>query len=243
MIKVNVMPSSINYRTKPQLNKTGRRGIVLNLVVIFFSLPLLMISAGTIYWINGWVYFVLIVLYEVVYVLFLLKINPGLLNERGNIIKEGTKRFDKIFAVLYIPLAFLVLIISGLDAVRYGWTTMTSWINILGVILFIMVWPLSLWALSVNSYFSFTVRIQKDHKVCQTGPYKYIRHPGYAAGIVSILASPFILGSWWGITPSALIAVMLVIRTTLEDRTLQKELDGYKDYTKTTPYRLIPYVW
>ena len=172
-----------------------------------------------------------------------MRINPELLNERAKVIKKGAKLFDKIFAVLYLPMYFMIMIISGFDAVRYGWSTMPVWLTVLGLVMVISASYVSFWAMSVNSYFECTVIIQKEQQVCKSGPYRFIRHPGYAAGIVSVLAVPLILGSWWGLLPSVLLVIILVIRTLLEDRTLQKELVGYKEYTRTTRYRLLPFIW
>ena len=237
------MPYSINSIEKPELNRYGRKGLVVNFFGIFLCLPLLFASAGTIDWINGWIYFGFILGYEVVYTFLLMRINPVLLNERGKFVKEGTKTFDKIYVALYLPLSYVMVIISGLDAVRYGWSTMPLWLSILGILLIIPAFYLSFWAISVNSYFECTVLIQEKQKVCKSGPYRIIRHPGYAAGIVSVLAAPLILGSWWGLVPSIIIALMFIIRTSLEDRTLQKELSGYMEYTETTRYRLLPLIW
>ncbi|HEX3014435.1 MAG TPA: isoprenylcysteine carboxylmethyltransferase family protein [Methanobacterium sp.] len=238
------MPHSKTKNSKPsKLNRYGRRGVIVNFFLIIFSLPVMLISANEINWINGWVYFGFMISYEVIYTLLLMKINPKLLNERANIIKKGTKRFDKVFAVLYLPLYFLIMIISGFDAVRYGWSIMPLWLTILGLVMAILASYVSFWAMSVNSYFECTVIIQKGQQVCKSGPYRVVRHPGYAAGIISVLAAPLILGSWWGLVPSTMLAIMIAIRTLLEDRTLQKELQGYKEYAKTTRYRLIPWIW
>jgi protein-S-isoprenylcysteine O-methyltransferase Ste14 len=234
--------STKNIKTS-QLNQYGRRGVVVNFFFIILSLAVLLASAGTINWINGWVYFGFILVYEIVYTLLLMRINPELLNERGKFVKKGTKVFDKVFAVLYLLLSYMILIISGFDAVRYQWSTMPLWLTFLGLVLIIPASYLSFRAMAANSYFECTVTVQEGHQVCQSGPYRLVRHPGYAAGIVSILAAPLILGSWWGLVPSAMIAIMLIIRTLLEDRTLKKELPGYKEYTKTTRYRLIPLIW
>lgn len=137
----------------------------------------------------------------------------------------------------------MIMIISGFDAVRYGWSTMPVWLTVLGLVMVIHASYLSFWAMSVNSYFECNVIIQKGQQVCKSGPYRFIRHQGYAEGIVSVLAAPLILGSWWGFVPSVILVITLVIRTLLEDRTLQKELVGYKEYTKTTRYRLLPFIW
>lgn len=238
------MPTSTTkIITNSSLDRYGRRGIVVNFFFIILSLPVLMSSAGTVYWVNGWIYFILVLTYEIAYILILMKINPGLLNERGKFIKEGTKFFDKIYAASYLPLSYLILVIAGLDAVRYHWSTMPVWLTFLGLITILFAFYVSLKAISVNSYFECTVLIQKNQKVCQSGPYSVVRHPGYAAGIISIISTSLILGSWWSLIPSTLIAIILVIRTALEDRTLQNELAGYKEYTKTTRYRLFPLIW
>ncbi|MGE5365642.1 MAG: methyltransferase family protein, partial [Bacteroidales bacterium] len=206
---------------------------------------ILLISAGKISWLNGWLFFGLILGYEMFYVGLFIKVNPGLLNERGKVVPEGGKLFDKIFAVLYLPLYFSILIISGIDAGRYEWTIMPLWVIVFGVVMFLLSSFLSFWAMYVNSYFECTVRIQEDRnqEVVTTGPYRIIRHPGYIAGIISFLAAPLILGSWWGFIPSSILILTIVIRTALEDRTLQRELSGYNDYTKVTRYRLIPFIW
>ena len=237
-----VTPETNNINTH-KLDKHGRNGIIINLFFIFLSIPVLFISAGTIYWINGWVYFGVILSYEIVYIFILMKINPGLLNQRGKFVKKDTKPFDKIYIVLYLPISYLILIIAGFDAVRYQWSTIAPEISFLGLISTIIAFYLSFWAISVNSYFECTVLVQKDQTVCSSGPYHWVRHPGYAAGIVSVLSAPLILGSLWALVPSTVIAFMFIIRTALEDQTLKKELEGYTEYTKTTRYRLIPFIW
>ena len=96
-----------------------------------------------------------------------------------------------------------------------------------------------------NKYFSTAVRIQMDrgHNVAASGPYSYIRHPGYTGYTVSFLGMALALGSLWAIIPAGLIACLLVVRTALEDRTLQDELPGYKDYARRVRYRLLTRIW
>jgi protein-S-isoprenylcysteine O-methyltransferase Ste14 len=140
---------------------------------------------------------------------------------------------------------YITLIISGFDAVRYQWTTMPIEFTIAAVVMSLLAFFFALWAMAVNPYFESTVRIQHDrhHQVCNSGPYKIVRHPGYVGLILTRLAAPLILGSWWGLIPSGVIVLLIIFRTALEDRILQKELSGYKTYTTITRYRLIPFVW
>jgi protein-S-isoprenylcysteine O-methyltransferase Ste14 len=104
---------------------------------------------------------------------------------------------------------------------------------------------LSSWALLENRFFSGVVRIQKDrgHQVVSTGPYGFVRHPGYAGALLAYLVTPVLLDSTWAFIPAVLMAGVVILRTALEDRTLQEELPGYKDYARKTRYRLLPGIW
>ena len=100
--------------------------------------------------------------------------------------------------------------------------------------------------MSVNTHFEKTVRIQHDrgHRVVDSGPYRIVRHPGYLGTIIGfVLATPLLLGSWWAFAPAVVAAAFLVVRTALEDRTLNKELDGYQTYTQNVRYHLLPGAW
>ena len=102
------------------------------------------------------------------------------------------------------------------------------------------------WAMLVNPHFEKVVRIQHElgHRVIDTGPYRFVRHPGYVGTIIGfILSMPFLLNSWWAFVPAALATVWMIVRTVMEDRVLRRELEGYEDYAKRVRYRLLPGVW
>ena len=203
------------------------------------------ISAGTLDWINAWVYVGLVSSYWVTSTGVLAIVNPGMVNERGSVVKEGTKGFDKVWVAVIPLLTFGNLVVMGLDAGRFQWSFMPFWLTFLGVFMFVSVSPLALWAMAVNRFFEWTARIQDDkHQyVCISGPYRIVRHPAYAFYIIERLSYPLILGSWWGLLPEGILAILFVIRTALEDRALLKELPGYKEYAGQVKYRLIPLVW
>ena len=139
----------------------------------------------------------------------------------------------------------ILLVITGLDAVRFRWSNVPFVLKALGFIGFIPGIVFSLWAMVKNTYASNMVRIQENrgHKVCTTGPYRYVRHPMYVGVIILVLCFPLALGSFYAFIPSSTIAILFVLRTLLEDKTLKKELPGYKEYAKKVRYKLIPGIW
>ena len=228
-----------------RLNRAGIKGIVVQFMLILFSFAILFAAAGKINWINGWVYFGLACLAQLVSTVILAEVNPQLLNARGNVVKEGTKGFDRAWVILYPVITLVNLVVIGLDAVRFQWSSMPIWPSILGLVLFIPAFLIATWAMAVNKFFEWTVRIQDDRGqyVCRDGPYRFIRHPGYTGLIVSVLVYPLILGSCWGLVLSIILALIIIARTALEDRILQKELPGYQEYAQIVRYRLLPYIW
>ena len=144
-----------------------------------------------------------------------------------------------------VVMAYLQLAIIGLDVGRFKWSSLSINFFIIGIILYLIAAFLSNWTVIINPYFEPTMRIQKerDHHVITTGPYRIVRHPGYLASIIFPIAISFIIGSMIGLIPAAIILLLIIIRTILEDRTLITELDGYSEYAKKTKYKLFPQVW
>jgi protein-S-isoprenylcysteine O-methyltransferase Ste14 len=242
------MPDSATQNSDKKragLNRVGIRGIAVQSILIVIGSVVLFVSAGTLAWINAWIYVGLVSIYQVISTVVLARVNPQVLNERGTVTKAGTKTFDKVYIAVYPLFSFGSLVIIGFDAVRYQWSVMPFWLTFVGIFIFVSVAPVALWAMAVNKFFEWTVRIQNDRGqyVCTSGPYGIIRHPGYAGLILALLAYPFILGSWWGFLPNSVLILIILIRTALEDRTLQKELSGYREYAQKVKYRLIPLIW
>jgi protein-S-isoprenylcysteine O-methyltransferase Ste14 len=159
--------------------------------------------------------------------------------------KRGGKRWDTAIMGIVGLGTIARCIVAGLD-VRHGWTTGMLWaFQALALVIAALSYALVVWATGSNAYFSLTVRIQKErgHAVATGGPYRFVRHPSYVGGILFELAAPILLGSWWALIPGMLNAILFVVRTALEDKTLQAELDGYQDYAARVRYRLLPGVW
>lgn len=202
---------------------------------------ILFISAGGIRWLWAWVYLGIGILILIVNAIVL---DPELVAERGKK-KEGVKKFDKIITTINIIPVFAIMILSGLEY-RFGWSgELPMYYYITGIILMVLGNALFTWAMSANKFFSTSVRIQTDreHRVAESGPYARVRHPGYTGYILFTIATPMILGSLWALIPAGVTLVLFVIRTILEDRTLQNELDGYGEYAARVKYRLIPGIY
>jgi len=205
------------------------------------------IAAGRLDWVWGWVYVGIVVSFTFVSRIIVIRTNPDLIAERAQFLeREDVKGWDRLilfFLLLIGPLA--MMIVAGLDE-RFGWSPRISvTLRVVALVVMVLGFAVSTWAMAVNRYFSAVVRIQKDRgqTVVTDGPYRFVRHPSYATGILSSLMIPFLLGSLWALIPCGLVAVVTVIRTALEDKTLLEELDGYKEYAQRVRYRLLPGVW
>lgn len=137
-----------------------------------------------------------------------------------------------------------MLVVAGLDK-RFGWGSLSPVWSPVGLILVVLGSVPSAWAISLNPHFEPTVRIQEErgHRVISTGPYQYVRHPGYLSVMITSAATPLLLGTPWAFLPVGAIIVVLVIRTALEDRVLRRELTGYREYAQRVRWRLFPGIW
>jgi len=214
------------------------------IIAIIVMLLLLFGSAGTIYWIEAWILIILYFIYVIGFFIWLKKNNPELLKERTSRQSEG-KCWDKIILTIYTILLMSMLVVCGIDAGRFHWSNLPLILKIIGFTGYIPSATIIFLTVKENAYLSKVVRIQKDrsHQVVKTGPYKYVRHPMYSAIILMILITPFALGSFAALIFSGLITILFIIRTYLEDKTLQNELSGYKEYIKEVHYRLVPGLW
>jgi protein-S-isoprenylcysteine O-methyltransferase Ste14 len=202
-------------------------------------------SAGQLTWKRGWIGTVLYIGGLHTSRAVLRKLNPGLLEQRQAPIRKDTKRFDRIFLRLLLSLTIVQPVIAGLDAVRFSWAPLPFWTLYPGIGIFTASAVWITWVLVKNPHAESSVRIQKDrdHSVVASGPYRFVRHPMYVGLILLHASLALILGSMWTLALAALIAVLLLCRTAMEDQTLRRELPGYEEYTTVTRYRLMPGIW
>ena len=217
----------------------------IRLILLSLLIPLmLLVCGGNLGWWSAWIFSFLFVVASIGGRIWAERLHPGLLAERVNFEKaQEAKPWDKVLAPLMaVSLFFPPVIVAGLDH-RFGWSPVfPTWLTLLGFILIAWGYAFAVWALVENRFFSSVVRIQTDrgHLVCDTGPYRIVRHPGYAGNILPLAGIVLALGSIWTLIPAMVALIITVIRTTLEDQTLQDELPGYRDYAQRVRYRLIP---
>ena len=171
------------------------------------------------------------------------RVNPDILRHRSGF-KKGTETWDVIWLLVFFPVFLSIMVVAGFD-LRSNWQLLPQSVRPLGTVLFILGGGLFLRAMGENPFFEKSVRIQsdRDHHVIDSGPYRIVRHPGYVGLVVWILSLPLVLTSARALLPAGLTVLCLLVRTALEDRTLQRKLPGYAEYAAKVRWRLLPGVW
>lgn len=234
-------------RSSGLLGRIGWRPVVQFVLFVVLLPPVLFLAAGRFDWPMAWVYVAVHILSAFASRLITLRINPELWVERARSLDAGRgKSWDRPLVLLAAIIGPLVVwIIAGLDE-RWSWSPDLSLpLQVTALVLVIGGYAIGTWAMATNAYFSAIVRIQDDRgqTVIQTGPYRLVRHPAYAGGLLCYLAMPIMLDSLWALIPAVLTIAVVCLRTHLEDRTLIAELPGYADYAQRTRYRLVPGIW
>ncbi len=217
---------------------------VLIVMVLFPLLPIFI--SGRWDWWEAWVNAGFIILGFAISRLLAARMNPDLLVERSRFLRQAdAKSFDKILAPILMILGAVILVVAGMDRL-WNWSHPFSLtLKIIAILALIIGYALGTYAFLENPFFSGMVRIQAERgqRVIASGPYRLVRHPGYASSLFTNLAIPVLLDSSWALIPAFIAIILLAIRTCLEDRCLQDELEGYKEYTKRVRYRWIPGIW
>ena len=230
---------------KPASLAAGITSRAEQILIMFIIMGLeLFLGSGKLTWTWAWVFIGIGLLSLSINAVFMLRTSPETVAERGR--PKEVKDWDKLVGGAWLlGQYFLLPLVAALD-IRFGWTRelATLW-HVLGAMVYGLSLGLTGWAMITNTYFSTAVRIQADRgqQVCTTGPYHYVRHPGYVGFFFQALSVPILLGSIWALLFAIPAGVLMVIRTAIEDRMLQEELAGYKEYAREVKYRLLPGVW
>ncbi len=211
--------------------------------VLLFPLALFL-AAGTLAWPAGWIFLIVLYSFVVATVRLLRKRNPALLEERMSVFKPTQQGRDSLFLLL-LAVCMVWLVLMPLDAVRFHWSAVPVWLQVVGTLVLVSSFVLMYLAFRENAYLTPTVRIQQERgqTVVSSGLYQHVRHPMYAGFHLFFLGTALLLGSVFGFLLSLVLIGLFVRRAMLEERVLRKELPGYDAYMAQVKYRFIPHVW
>jgi len=199
------------------------------------------VAAGTASWGWGWSYLGAILIGTFAHQAYVRAKNPGLRKRRQRI-GAGTKSWDIAWNVLFWPQLAAASITAGFEYRAHG-SSFPAWIWLVGAAVLAAGMAVSSRAMAVNPHFEGTVRIQEDHEVIDSGPYRWVRHPGYVGLALWGASAPFLLLSRWALIPAAVVVAWIALRTALEDAMLRRELPGYPEYAARVRWRLVPGIW
>lgn len=221
-----------------------RTKVIVTEAIEFLVIALgLFIPAGTITWAAAWFFLVLIFVSGLPITWWLLKYDPGLIEERLRFHPELS--WDRVFIAIIIFFTLIWLILMPLDAVRFHWSRMPIALQTFGALMLLVSLYISFLTLRENPYSSGVVRVQKDRgqTVISTGPYRYVRHPMYAGAFLFFLGTALLLGSWYGVLCMPVFVGLFAFRAVREERELRDKLEGYGAYMARVKYRFFPRVW
>ncbi len=232
--------------TAPPQEVSAAGWLAIVAVYLFVPLVLLVVGRDSSWW-QAWAFSLLVQVAGVGGRAWAERRHPGLQADRMRFGRDQqVESWDRVLAPLMaVSVLYLLVIVAALDH-RYGWTTpFPTWVNVVGLLVCASGYGVSVWALVENRFFTSTVRIQTErgHQVCDSGPYRFVRHPGYAGTLLCVVCIPLALDTLWTFVAAACALVVSVVRTALEDRTLMKGLRGYREYAQRVPHRLLPGVW
>jgi protein-S-isoprenylcysteine O-methyltransferase Ste14 len=213
-----------------------------SLVALLIAAASLFAAAGSLRWPMAWTF---LLLSAAGMALGFFAVDRALLVERSHLL-AGDEKADVLLSVSFALLLYPgTLVACGLDR-RFGASPplpLVLQLSALGI--FAAGYAFGYQAMRANPFFSAAVRIQSErgHHLVDRGPYRFVRHPGYAGALLAHLALPIALGSFWGLAPALLGALLLALRIPLEERTLRGGLSGYEEYTRRVRWRLVPGVW
>lgn len=216
------------------------RATSLYLFSILFVGVLVFLPAGTLKFMNGWLFMGLLFIPMFFALLYLLVKDPELMAKRMKT-KEKEKP-QKVYLLLSTIVCLATFAIPGLDF-RFAWSDMPSLVVMIATVTMLAGYIIFFVVMRQNSYASRVIEIQEEQKLIDTGLYALVRHPMYSGATLLYLSAPLVLGSWYALLPAVVVPLLLIMRIKNEEKVLSEGLKGYGEYMKKVRYRLIPYIW
>ena len=207
------------------------------LVIVFL---LLFIPAGSVDYFNGWLFIALLFIPMFIAGIIMFLKSPELLKKRLNA-KEEEKE-QKIVILISGIMFLLAFILAGLNF-RFGWFQLPQTVIIIASIIFILSYIMYAEVLRENMYLSRTVEVSENQKVIDTGLYGIVRHPMYTSTIFLFLSMPLVLDSLFSFMVLFIYPIVIISRIKNEEKVLERELEGYKEYKEKVKYRIVPFIW
>jgi protein-S-isoprenylcysteine O-methyltransferase Ste14 len=233
-------------QTEEKTQEISNARIAARLIIVFLLSGLLFFgSAGTLKWLEAWVYLIITISGATYSVVWMKKKDPRLLRDRMCFDKKSPKGIDRIIILLYVIFIFVLIALPGLDAVRFKWSALPVFIKVIGFLMNFFSGHIMFSVERENPYLSSIVEVHQDreHTVITTGIYRYVRHPWYIGLILWFFSIPLALGSLYSFIPAGVLTILLLMRIFIEEKALRQELPGYEEYCQRVKYRLIPYIW
>ena len=220
-----------------------RQGVIQGIFGTLLFLVVIFLPAGTFdYW-QGWLFLGTFAASTIGFTLYLAIYDRPLLERRMKAGPQHEQEWTQKIIVSLIFLTFFAAIVLPALDYRYGWSPVPPQVSVLGNALILLSFLFMFRVIQVNSFAASNIRVEKDQRVIDTGPYAYVRHPMYAAALWLFVGVPLALGSWWSLGLIVLVMPVLAWRLLDEEKILQRDLPGYTDYMRRVRFRLIPFVW
>jgi protein-S-isoprenylcysteine O-methyltransferase Ste14 len=223
--------------------KTGIRVAATSFWGIVSWILILFLPAGTLHYWQAWVFLAVFTAATILPTAYIAKTNPAALQRRMHAGPRAEPRKSQKYIMTGSFLGiFAVMVFSAFDH-RFGWSPVPAWTSVLGDVLVAGGLGIALLVITQNSYAGATVQVEPGQKLASGGLYKFVRHPMYVGNVLMMIGIPLALDSFWGLVFVIPGAVVLTLRILDEEKLLNRELTGYREYSQRVRYRLVPYIW
>jgi protein-S-isoprenylcysteine O-methyltransferase Ste14 len=221
----------------------GVRATVQSVIALLAFGVLLFVPAGTLHYWQAWVFLAVFTIASLYSAVYLFRKNPAVVERRLRAGPQAETRAVQKVVTSAISIVFIALLVfSALDH-RFGWSPVPPAISLIGDALVAIGLGIAMFTVNQNSYAAANIAVEETQTVTSTGLYGIVRHPMYMGGLIMFAGIPLALESCWGLAVLVPVVVAVVVRIADEEKLLNQELAGYREYASKVHHRLVPYVW